>query len=227
MKYEDLTVAMLRQLNKERGFTLESKGKRFTKSQLIEALRSDNVEWEDFDESEECKRFFGEEKQKGKQNSEVRKPEDVPVDEEEKEKPWVGGFADTFKQIKQKYYHRKPMEIYKRNLVEGAMVVFIDVFETPSGSFVQKLRKAKVLSFDFETETVHVQMFYGEELDLSFDDLLYIKRNENGRFPYDISKFMRKKYSKNWKERPEYEDRRRERFTDSENIAKEDVRSKD
>ena len=42
--YEELTVKQLREISRERGLTLESKGHKFTKQELIERLVNDDAE---------------------------------------------------------------------------------------------------------------------------------------------------------------------------------------
>lgn len=101
-------------------------------------------------------------------------------------------FAKTLDEIKQKYLKQKKVDIYDRELVVDSTVVFIHVVTAKNGNTYEKLRTAKVIVVNRTKKLVKVKMFYGEEMLLRFDELIYIKGiGENATYPNDIATFIR------------------------------------
>lgn len=178
-----MTVRMLRAEMKKRKLPQEHNGKKFTKHELIEKLN----------DYEFCK--------KRDENDELKQPDPSPIDEEVCEIPMSMkdeakndyiSFAKTLDEIKQKYLKPKKSDIYDKELVVDATVVFIHVVTAKNGNIYEKLRTAKVVGVNRTKKLVKVKMFYGDEMLLRFDELVYIKGvGENATYPNDIATFIR------------------------------------
>lgn len=187
MKFEEMTVKELRAEMKERKLPQEHNGKKFTKQELIEKLN----------DYEFCK--AREEVIAVKE--ELKQPDPSPIDEEAWETPILVkdevkndyiSFAKTLDEIKQKYLKPKKPDIYDKELVIDATVVFIHVVTAKNGNIYEKLRTAKVVGINRTKKLVKVKMFYGDEMLLRFDELVYIKGvGENATYPNDIATFIR------------------------------------
>lgn len=187
MKFEEMTVRMLRAEMKKRKLPQEHNGKKFTKQELIEKLQDYGL----------CK--CREEADVVKE--ELKQPDTLPIDEEAWETPMPVKeevennyitFAKTLDEIKQKYLKLKKADIYDRELVVDATVVFIHVVTAKNGNTYEKLRTAKVVGVNRTKKLVKVKMFYGDEMLLRFDELVYIKGvGENATYPNDIATFIR------------------------------------
>ena len=186
MKFEEMTVKELRAEMKTRKLPQEHNGKKFTKQELIEKLN----------DYEFCK--SREEVDAVKE--ELKQPDPSPIDEEAWETPMQVKevennyitFAKTLDEIKQKYLKPKKADIYDRELVVDSTVVFVHVVSTKNGNTYEKLRTAKVVGVNRTKKLVKVKMFYGDEMLLRFDELVYIKGvGENATYPNDIATFIR------------------------------------
>lgn len=189
--YEEMTVKELREVTKNRGLKQSNHDRKFTKNELIENLKEyDKKNDEDAHETSESNK--GDAVVKEKTQGSFHKCENTEYIK----------FAHTLKEIKAKYKRRKPSYIYKYVLQPDCEVAFIHVVEKDDArEFYEKVRIAKVTDVDKATETVRVQMYWGEEFDISYDDILFIKDTEEGsRFPFDIIKYIRKGYSRSWLE---------------------------
>lgn len=188
MKFEEMTVRMLRAEMKKRKLPQEHNGKKFTKQELIAKL-NDYEFCKKRDEADVVK------------VDELKQPDPSPIDEEAWETPipvkeevennYIT-FAKTLGEIKQKYLKPKKTDIYDRELVVDATVVFIHIVTAKNGNTYEKLRTAKVVGVNRTKKLVKVKMFYGDEMLLRFDELVYIKGvGENATYPNDIATFIR------------------------------------
>lgn len=188
MKFEEMTVKELRAEMKARKLPQEHNGKKFTKQELIAKLN----------DYEFCK---NREEIDAIKDDELKQPDPSPIDEEAWETPTpVKGevkndyisFAKTLDEIKKKYLKQKKEDIYNKELVVDSTVVFIHVVLAKNGNTYEKLRTAKVVGVNRTKKLVKVKMFYGEEMLLRFDELIYIKGiGENATYPNDIATFIR------------------------------------
>lgn len=188
MKFEEMTVRMLRAEMKARKLPQEHNGKKFTKQELIAKL-NDYELCKKRDEADVVK------------VDELKQPDPSPIDEEVWETPMPVKeevennyitFAKTLGEIKQKYLKPKKTDIYDRELVVDATVVFIHIVTAKNGNTYEKLRTAKVIGVNRTKKLVKVKMFYGDEMLLRFDELVYIKGvGENATYPNDIATFIR------------------------------------
>lgn len=187
MKFEEMTVRMLRAEMKKRKLPQEHNGKKFTKHELIEKL-NDYEFCKNREEADVVK-------------EELKQPDPSPIDEEAWETPMPVKeevennyitFAKTLNEIKQKYLKPKKADIYDRELVVDSTVVFVHVVTAKNGNTYEKLRTAKVVGVNRTKKLVKVKMFYGDEMLLRFDELVYIKGvGENATYPNDIATFIR------------------------------------
>ena len=188
MKFEEMTVRMLRAEMKARKLPQEHNGKKFTKQELIAKLN----------DYEFCKNM---EEIDAIKDDELKQPDPSPIDEEVWETPTPVkeevkndyiSFAKTLDEIKKKYLKQKKEDIYNKELVVDSTVVFIHVVLAKNGNTYEKLRTAKVVGVNRTKKLVKVKMFYGEEMLLRFDELIYIKGiGENATYPNDIATFIR------------------------------------
>ena len=188
MKFEEMTVKELRAEMKARKLPQEHNGKKFTKQELIVKL-NDYEFCKSRDEIDAVK------------TDELKQPDPSPIDEEAWETPMPVkdevkndyiSFAKTLDEIKQKYLRPKKSDIYDKELVVDAMVVFVHVVTAKNGNTYEKLRTAKVVGVNRTKKLVKVKMFYGDEMLLRFDELVYIKGvGENATYPNDIATFIR------------------------------------
>lgn len=188
MKFEEMTVKELRAEMKARKLPQEHNGKKFTKQELIVKL-NDYEFCKSRDEIDAVK------------TDELKQPDPSPIDEEAWETPMPVkdevkndyiSFAKTLDEIKQKYLRPKKSDIYDKELVVDATVVFVHVVTAKNGNTYEKLRTAKVVGVNRTKKLVKVKMFYGDEMLLRFDELVYIKGvGENATYPNDIATFIR------------------------------------
>lgn len=166
---KEMKVDDLRKIVKEKGMPVGTKERRFNKKELIEKILSTNEA-----EKEETK----------EEPKEEKKPE---------KKPYF--FANTFEEIVEKYSQRKQQKVYDNELVVGSFVVFVhSVVAKYNNETYKKLRTAKVVAVNRKSERVRVQTLLGTDLELSFDDLLYIKADrKDASYPEDINAFLKKR----------------------------------
>ena len=187
-EFETMTVKELREESRKRGLTLESKGHKFTKSELVERLNAyeNNVVEEQPDPSDEDNEAWIE----TKEVESCAECEEAPK-VEKKEDGYIV-YAKTLEEIEQKYGSRKKQEIYDNELKVGSYVVFVHYVEAKNGQIYKKLRTAKVVGINRKKELVRVVTLLGTEKELCFDELLYIKGSaKNCSYPKDITMYLK------------------------------------
>ena len=196
MNYKEMKVAELKEESRRRGMTLERKGHKFNKTELIERLeeRDKMVEQDVTNDINKAIVEAGEDESWNQSKVEQKK-----VAKEEKKKVYrvynkdtYTKFAETLEQIEKKYSVRKQDKIYDNELQVGSFVVFIHYVEAANGNIYKKLRTAKVIGVNRKKELVKVETFLGTQKTLSYDDLLYIKAGtREATYPKDISVYLR------------------------------------
>lgn len=193
MEYNNMKVAELREESRKRGLTLESRGHKFTKAELIERLTKYDLENKDAQADidkkiSECVEVKEETKQENKTNNKVTK-----VYHAENVENKIS-FAKTLDEIIEKYGHEKQQRVYDENLMVGSLVVFMHYVEAKDGNIYKKLRTAKVVGVNRKQRKVRVKTLLGTELELLFSDLFYIRKDdERSSYPMDIKEFLRNK----------------------------------
>jgi hypothetical protein len=195
MRFEEMKVAELKQQSRNRGLTLESKGHKFTKQELIDRLNAYENEVNEFDEA------WVEEKSK-------TKVEKQPAPSNEDDESWVEikGFETeevktiedeteerkfaTLEEIEMKYGSRKEQRIYDNVLQVGCMICYVRFIETKHGKLLKKLGTAKVVGVNRRKELVRVQTPVGEEKELTFDELIFIRDVNVRTYPKDINSVL-------------------------------------
>lgn len=202
MRFEEMKVAELKQESRNRGLTLESKGHKFTRQELIDRLNAYENESvvekqpkPNIDEDEEA---WAETKTETK----VEEPvvtEEVKTDIEETEKREVA----TLEEIEMKYGSRKEQRIYDNVLQVGCMICYVRFIETKHGKLLKKLGTAKVVGVNRKKELVRVQTPVGEEKELTFDELVFIRDVNVRTYPKDINSvlYAQRQAVKEYKER--------------------------
>ena len=117
-----MKIAELKQESRNRGLTLESKGHKFTKQELIDRLNA--YENEDDKAWVETKGF----------ETETLETEEVKTSTEETEER---KFA-TLEEIEMKYGSRKEQRIYDNVLQVGCMICYVRFIETKHGKLLKK-----------------------------------------------------------------------------------------
>ncbi len=187
MRFEEMKVAELKQESRNRGLTLESKGHKFTKQELIDRL---NAYENETDEARvETKGF----------ETEKLETEEVKTSTEETEER---KFA-TLEEIEMKYGSRKEQRIYDNVLQVGCMICYVRFIETKRGKLLKKLGSAKVVGVNRKKELVRVQTPVGEEKELTFDELVFIRDVNVRTYPKDINSvlYAQRQAVKEYKER--------------------------
>lgn len=193
--FEEMTVKELREESRKRGLTLESKGHKFTKPELIERITKWDAEQADIDADiqKAIDEAWGDaecEKVETCAECEHAPCENTPK-VETKEDGYIV-YAKTLEEIEQKYGNRKKQEIYDNELKVGSYVVFVHYVEARNGQIYKKLRTAKVVGINRKKELVRIVTLLGTEKELSFDELLYIKGSaKNCSYPKDIAMYLK------------------------------------
>lgn len=189
MRFEEMKVAELKQESRNRGLTLESKGHKFTKQELIERL---NAYENETDEA------WIETKAETKVEESVV-TEEVKTSTEEEEKREVA----TLEEIEMKYGSRKEQRIYDNVLQVGCMICYVRFIETKHGKLLKKLGTAKVVGVNRKRELVRVQTPVGEEKELTFNELVFIRDINVRTYPKDINSvlYAQRQAVKEYKER--------------------------
>lgn len=171
-------VKDLKALSREKGLKLEHKGHKFTKQELINNL----VEF-----------YKNEEKEGAEDNSKEEEKEETETKEQETENKYRGIYATTLKQIAEKYSYEKPQWVYDEVLQVGSTIAFIHYVEAKDQNVYRKLRFAKVVGINRKQKLVKVQTFYGTEVKIGFDELLFIvsKNDTANSFPKDIRNYIK------------------------------------
>ena len=193
MDYNNMKVAELREESRKRGLTLESKGHKFTKAELIERLTEYDLENKDAQSDidkkiSECVEVTTDETKQENKTNKVTK-----VYHAENVENRIS-FAKTLDEIIEKYGHEKQQKVYDENLMVGSLVVFMHYVEAKDGNIYKKLRTAKVVGVNRKQRKVRVKTLLGTELELLFSDLFYIRKDdERSSYPMDIKEFLRNK----------------------------------
>ena len=202
--FEEMTVKELKEENRKRGLTLESKGHKFTKPELIERIKKWDAEQADIDADiqkaideagqPDDNETWGE-TECTKEVETCAECEEAPCENTSEVKTKEDGYivyAKTMEEIEQKYGNRKKQEIYDNELKVESYVVFVHYVEAKNGQIYKKLRTAKVTGINRKKELVRVVTLLGTEKELSFDELLYIKGSaKNCSYPKDITMYLK------------------------------------
>ena len=205
-EFETMTVKELREESKKRGLTLESKGKKFTKPELIERLIKWDMEQADIDE--DIQKAIDEAGQPDDNETwgeaectkevetcadcEEAPCENTPEVKTNRDKDGYIVYAKTLEEIEKKYGNRKKQETYDNELKVGSYIVFVHYVEARNGQIYKKLRTAKVVGINRKKELVRVVTLLGTEKELCFDELLYIKGSaKNCSYPKDITMYLK------------------------------------
>lgn len=202
--FEEMTVKELREESKKRGLTLESKGHKFTKKELIERIKRYDAEQADIDA--DIQKAIEEAGQKDdnevwsetnctKEVESCAECEKAPCKNtpmvETKDDDYIT-FAKTLDEIEKKYGNRKKQNVYDRELNVGSLVVFVHYVEANNGNIYKKLRTAKVVGVNRKKELVRVVTLLGTEKELAFEQLLYIRGiGKECSYPKDIATFLK------------------------------------
>lgn len=208
---EAMKVAGLKKLTKEHGLTLESKGHKFNKTELIDRLVTLKDITEETKTEDPVKDFenlankvsvVSDEEEAWdepltQENKEAAKQEGIETKEEENKRPVPGDsdyikFATTLQEIKTKYGHEKQPYVYDNLLKVGSFVVFIHYVEAKDGNVYKKLRTAKVIGVNRNKKLVRVETPMKAIMELTFEELLYIREDTpESSYPNDIRKYMK------------------------------------
>lgn len=199
MNYRGMVVSELRAVSKERGLTLEHKGHKFTKQELIERL-------EQYDKEHETKTEEVNTDEEPWESEETEMAEQNIVAGNQKE---LTKFSVTLNEIIDKYLEEKPAWVYDEVLKPGAFVVFIAHVESKKcpGDIFKKLRTAKVEAVNRKNKLVRVETLLGDKFTLLYEELLYVKA-DGGRYPMDIVAYLRNQRTrKGWEIINEYKEK--------------------
>lgn len=202
---EAMKVAELKKLTKEHGMTLESKGHKFNKTELIDrlvTLKDVTEETKTEDTVKEKVSVVSDEEEAWdepltQENKEAAKQEGIETKEEENKRPVPGDadyikFATTLQEIETKYGHEKQPYVYDNMLKVGSFVVFIHYVEAKDGNVYKKLRTAKVIGVNRNKKLVRVETPMKAIMELTFEELLYIREDTpESSYPNDIRKYMK------------------------------------
>lgn len=199
-----LKVKDLKALSREKGLKLEHKGHKFTKQELINNLvefyKNEEKEGEEDNSKEEEKADVVEaieavEETQAQDDEEAweEEKEEATEKEQETENKYRGIYATTLKQIAEKYSYEKPQWVYDEVLQIGSTIAFIHYVEAKDQNVYRKLRFAKVVGINRKQKLVKVQTFYGTEVKIGFDELLFIvsKNDTANSFPKDIRNYIK------------------------------------
>lgn len=201
-------VKDLKALSREKGLKLEHKGHKFTKQELINNLvefyKNEEKEVNEDNSKEEEKADVVEaieavaevvEETKTQDDEEAweEEKEEATEKEQETENKYRGIYATTLKQIAEKYSYEKPQWVYDEVLQVGSTIAFIHYVEAKDQNVYRKLRFAKVVGINRKQKLVKVQTFYGTEVKIGFDELLFIvsKNDTANSFPKDIRNYIK------------------------------------
>ncbi len=207
-----LKVKDLKALSREKGLKLEHKGHKFTKQELINNLvefyKNEEKEGAEDNSKEEekadvyakiLKKADAEAAKKTNTKAQVEEEaweeekEETETKEQETENKYRGIYATTLKQIAEKYSYEKPQWVYDEVLQVGSTIAFIHYVEAKDQNVYRKLRFAKVVGINRKQKLVKVQTFYGTEVKIGFDELLFIvsKNDTANSFPKDIRNYIK------------------------------------
>lgn len=194
----NLKVKDLKALSREKGLKLEHKGHKFTKQELIDNLIEfyKNEEKESEEEKADVVEAIEVVEETQTQDDEEaweEEKEETTEKEQETENKYRGIYATTLKQIAEKYSYEKPQWVYDEVLQIGSTIAFIHYVEAKDQNVYRKLRFAKVVGINRKQKLVKVQTFYGTEVKIGFDELLFIvsKNDTANSFPKDIRNYIK------------------------------------
>lgn len=199
-KYAEMKVAELRAESKKRGMTLEHKGHKFTKQELIDRLIENDSLSENQNQEEkvnmEAETSVVASTQETDENwmaeFETEEEETAATQEVSEQEQKKIMFANTLEEIEQKYGKRKKQEIYDLQLKPGCFVVFVHYVEAADGNTYKKLRTAKVVAVNRKQERVRVETLLGTQIEMRYDDLLFIKgTRKTDCYPCDIKTYLK------------------------------------
>lgn len=206
-KFTDMTVRELKGETRKAGLTLEYKGHKFNRSELIERLEEyykvvgETETFVELDTEEENEAWVqsGNLPEQEEERPEPNMEDDYEVWKKVPEKKHFFDikFAETLDEIEEKYRKPKPQFVFDNNLNVGSFVVFVCYVEANNGNIYKKLRTAKVVAVNRKKELVRVQTFLGDEKELPFEELLFIKKDKESDYPTDIKKYLRKQRTEN------------------------------
>lgn len=207
MRFEEMKVAELKQESRNRGLTLESKGHKFTKHELIDRLNAyeNNVAQEQPNPSNDDNEAWVEtyrlvsRKKEADKTAVVEETKEVKTSIDETEERKIA----TLEEIEMKYGSRKEQRIYDNVLQVGCMICYVRFIETKHGKLLKKLGTAKVVGVNRRKELVRVQTPVGEEKELTFDELIFIRDVNVRTYPKDINSvlYAQRQVVKEYKER--------------------------
>lgn len=194
-----LKVKDLKALSREKGLKLEHKGHKFTKQELINNLvefyKNEEKEGEEekADVVEAVAEVVEETQAQNDEEAWEEEKEETETKEQETENKYRGFYATTLKQIAEKYSYEKPQWVYDEVLQIGSTIAFIHYVEAKDQNVYRKLRFAKVVGINRKQRLVKVQTFYGTEVKIGFDELLFIvsKNDTANSFPKDIRNYIK------------------------------------
>ena len=204
--FKTMTVKELKEESRKRGLTLENKGHKFTKPELIERITKWDAEQADIDADiqkaideagqPDDNETWGEtdctKEVESCAECEEAPCENTPEVKTNRDKDSYIVYAKTLEEIEQKYGNRKKQEIYDNELKVGSYVVFVHYVEAKNGQIYKKLRTAKVTGINRKKELARVVTLLGTEKELCFDELLYIKGSaKNCSYPKDITMYLK------------------------------------
>lgn len=198
-------VKDLKALSREKGLKLEHKGHKFTKQELIDNLvefyknevKEDNSKEEEkadvVEAIEAVAEVVEETQEQDDEEAWEEEKEKKTEEEQETENKYRGIYATTLKQIAEKYSYEKPQWVYDEVLQIGSTIAFIHYVEAKDQNVYRKLRFAKVVGINRKQRLVKVQTFYGTEVKIGFDELLFIvsKNDTANSFPKDIRNYIK------------------------------------
>ena len=198
---ESMKVAELKEESRSLGLTLESKGHKFNKNELIERILQSQDVQNDINKAieeagQETPIVDGEEQEWDApllEETKLEEPEKEEKEEKNKTENKKQENKELLAKIEEKYTGRKSKRIYDNDLVVGSFVVYIRYIETKTGMYLKKLGTAKVIGVNRKKELVRVQSPVGAEFVLSFDALLFIRGlKREQRYPSDIYELLRR-----------------------------------
>lgn len=201
---EKKTVSELRDICRAYGLTLQKNGKKFTKPELIENIMNRTPEWL---KEEEPNKVEEKETEKVTEVKQEEKAQEQPKEKEKKERKEKIFYRNkkykpiTLESLIKKYGKRKSQGVYDNELVVGSYVCFVYHVITKDGKEYDKLRTAKVIAVNRKQELVRIQTLLGTLFELSFEELLFIRRPEDYlKFPKDIRIYLRQSRTKEGEE---------------------------
>lgn len=182
MKFEEMKVAELKEESRKRGLTLESKGKKFTKKELIDRLNEYEKANESKDKNESGQDSFP---VNGEMVTKVLKKAVNKIlsgNGEEENKRFLTS-SELLPMIKKRYGGGRPDWVYEQAVKSGNYVAYVRNFETKSGLQVECLATAKIIAVNKKKRLVRCVRAGVETIELSFDEMLFVHVPSDRIFP--------------------------------------------